>query len=397
MSRERRAAPSGSAPGGRKRRAGGGPPRSADESSPPRRPRRPRRRAPRWLGWFLALPLGVVLAVGSLLVWAVLPGPGKGAFVEVVVERGGEGGGGSELAERLTAAGVTRSPLLMRLYLALLEPMLDLAPGPHWLADSLSPRDAVQRLARLGARPTAEVTLPEGWDRLQIGRRLGELGVCSAARFLDATGDGALLADLGLPGAETAEGYLFPATYRFYVDSSPASVVERLVRESRRRLARLLDQHGDGARALAAELGWSEREVVVLASVVERESAHSDERPVVASVFLNRLTSPGFRPRRLQSDPTTAYGCRAAGAAVASCAGFSGRVTPEMNRDAANAYSTYVHDGLPPGPISNPGEASLTAVLRPAETEFFYFVADGAGRHVFSKTYAEHLAAVRAH
>ena len=139
---------------------------------------------------------------------------------------------------------------------------------------------------------------------------------------------------------------------------------------------------------------WGEREILTLASMVEREAARTEERSVIASVFFNRLDSPDFKPHRmLQSDPTAAYGC-ALHPELESCRGGYAHVTPEMLRDAANAFNTYRHPGLPPGPIANPGEAAIIAVLAPANTDFLFFVGNGDGRHTFTRTFEAHEAAV---
>jgi UPF0755 protein len=129
---------------------------------------------------------------------------------------------------------------------------------------------------------------------------------------------------------------------------------------------------------------------VTLASLVEKEAAVDDERPLVASVFTNRLRDPGFKPKLLQSDPTAVYGCKRAPERIPSCAQFSGKATHAIVVDDANPWSTYRHEGLPPTPIANPGERALEAALAPASTPFLYFVAKGERRHAFAATYAEH-------
>jgi len=343
------------------------------------------------LRWLWAIPAVVALLVGSLLTWSVIPSPGDGKHVDWSVV---EGEPASVTASRLVEAGLSRNTTITTIYLIFLRPMIDLVPGEHWVERGLSPRDLIQRLARIPSRPAVQAAFPEGWNVFQIAQRLEALGVASSERFLDVVADPAALTAAGIKGA-TAEGYLFPATYEVHVNSDPADVFRRLRQTHRTRLARLVEQHPDGMRRLQRELGWGEAEILTLASMVEKETGLEDERAVVASVFLNRLTSPSFRPRRLQSDPTTAYGCRLSGETIASCADFDGRVTPEMNRDVGNPYSTYVRDGLPPGPISNPGEAAIEAVLAPAESNYFYFVASGAGGHRFSETFAEHKKAIR--
>jgi UPF0755 protein len=137
------------------------------------------------------------------------------------------------------------------------------------------------------------------------------------------------------------------------------------------------------------------RDVVTLASIVEKEAASDDERATIASVFLNRLRDPDFKPKLLQCDPTAAYGCLVAPEKAPSCAGYSGRVTPAINNDPANPYSTYKREGLPPGPIANPGAKSLEAAMAPATTRFLYFVARGEGHHTFSENYEAHTAAIK--
>jgi UPF0755 protein len=264
------------------------------------------------------------------------------------------------------------------------------APGPHVLPDDLSPRELVLRLARNGSR--VKVTIPEGWTRFDIGRRVDKLGVCDNHQFLEATTSKALLAELKLDG-ESAEGFLFPATYDIPADDDPADVVRRMVHEFDKRWAALEEQHQKGARELLEGMGWTKRQAVTLASMVEKEAVMDDERGVVASVFLNRLRDPAFTPKYLQCDPTAGYGCLVSDAP--SCIKYEGKITHDIVADPKNPYNTYKHEGLPPGPIANPGAKSLEAALAPASTHYLYFVAKGGGRHTFSETYAAHAAAIK--
>jgi peptidoglycan lytic transglycosylase G len=137
------------------------------------------------------------------------------------------------------------------------------------------------------------------------------------------------------------------------------------------------------------------RDVVTLASMVEKEAVADDERAVIASVFLNRLRDPAFHPKHLECDPTASYGCLIAPDLVPTCADFAGKATAPIEHDPANLYSTYTHEGLPPGPIANPGARSLEAAMAPASTHYFFFVARGEGRHAFSETYEAHLSAIK--
>ncbi len=336
------------------------------------------------LGFLAALGLGIAAAAR----WS---GPGTGKDLRFEVTANLETGA---LVEQLSERGLVRSPWLAQLYFSTLgaDP---LAVGPHLLRDSDSLRELQQRLTRGTGRRLARITLPEGWDHLRIAERLESEGICSAQDFVSAVRDPTLLRPLGIRGS-SAEGYLFPATYPFRVDSSPSALVEQLVLETRRRLRKVADELGREPLArLAEERAWGEFELLTLASIVERESADPEERAQIASVFFNRLDSTEFRPRgALQSDPTAAYGCLLLGAQLTSCQGPPRKVTPSMLRDAANPYNTYTHAGLPPGPIANPGVESLRAVLAPAKTDYFYFVAIGQGKHRFSHTFDEHRRAI---
>ncbi len=168
---------------------------------------------------------------------------------------------------------------------------------------------------------------------------------------------------LGIP-ADSAEGYLFPATYELLADSTPSAVVSVLVAEAEKHLSQLQSELGAQFEARKTEHGMSAHDVVVLASIIEKEAAKADEKPLIASVFLNRLLDPTFRPlRMLQSDPTAIYGCLVQQPPPPSCT--PGRPTPAMLRDPSNAYNSYRHAGLPPGPISSPGEPRSAPCWRP--------------------------------
>jgi UPF0755 protein len=387
-------------------------PSSAPPSSAPSKRKRKRRRAPnaplltpthhmtpvprvaplRALGGVLAvLVAGLAVCLSPLWIWSVVSGPGTGrAFVAQVHENATP----AQLSQLLVERGALQSPRLFRAYLAILQPDFELAPGEHLLNDAASPRELAQRLARSGRRRAVHVTFPEGFHLVQVGQRLERAEVCTLNALRQASADPALLRELGIEGA-TAEGYLFPASYGLLVDSDAREVVRVLSAETKKRVQKLTLNHPGRLEQLAQEFGFRERDVLTLASMIEKEAQASDERPLIASVFFNRLRDPEFRPARmLQSDPTASYGCVVSGANIPSCAGFRGSVTPALLRDAANPYNTYRHAGLPPGPIANPGEASIAAVLAPARSDFLYFVAKGAGRHAFSRTFAEHREAL---
>lgn len=296
------------------------------------------------------------------------------------------------LSSRLAGERSVVTPWAFALYMSLFG--RDPAPGIHLLRDDLTPRELAQRLGRSAGRPSVRVTVPEGWNHVQIGRRLEELEVTTEREFRKATLDAKLCGELGLPGPN-AEGYLFPATYELLVDSDASNVVRTFVAEAKKRHGKLETEAAVAFERLTRDFGFRLHDVVTLASIVERETGDPEELSIVAGVFMNRLSDPTFRPAKmLQSDPTAAYGCLVEPEHAASCGAATGGVTPAMLRDSANRYNTYRHAGLPPGPISNPGERALRAVLSPAKTEFLYFVASGQGKHRFSKTFDEHREAM---
>lgn len=338
-----------------------------------------------------------VLAGIAMRVVAGMSGPGRGA--PIVLEIPAEARA-TDVARVLAEAGAVRSELVASLYLDWFGDPRRIDPGTHIGDDAWSIERFRTTLERDEGRSKAKIVIPEGLNRFQIADRLEQGRVASREAFLARSADPLLLEALGLRGPngtspESAEGFLFPATYDLPVNTPAQAIVERFVRESDARWSKIAKDHAAGLARLETELGWTRREIVTLASVVEKETGSSEERPMVASVFLNRLRDPAFSPKLLQSDPTTGYGCVRDRDVAPSCAKYEGKVTGEMNRDRLNAYSTYVHDGLPPGPISNPGAASLAAVLDPTPSRFFYFVAKGGGRHTFSETYDAHLKAVR--
>jgi UPF0755 protein len=355
----------------------------------------PRARAVLWgAGTLLAT---LALAVGALLLgYGRSGGHAPGRTVEVDWP---EGLGAEEAATRLAELGLVDSRDTMAIFLRATGGTADFVPGPHLLYDGATPWELRRMLSRSFLRPMARITIPEGYNRFDIAARLEKLHIAGRKAFLAASGDPTLLAELGVapPGAssvESAEGYLFPATYDFGKDTDARDVVRRLVAESDKRWQALSTKHAESLAKLKGQLGWGRREIVIVASMIEKEAAVDEDRPLIASVFVNRLVDPDFKPKRLQSDPTSAYGCVAFPQDAPSCASFAGKPTPAINRDPKNRYSTYAREGLPPGPIANPGSKSLEAALSPPPTRYFYFVAAGGGRHAFSETLDLHNDAV---
>lgn len=331
--------------------------------------------------------VAVVVALVSLLILLVLAIPykrknGIGRAVDIEVTAGSSDG---EVIAKLEAAGIIDSPTVFGLY-ARTCGGVQAKLGRHLLSDDLSPAEVLRRLRRSPDAAKVHVTIPEGFHRFDIAKRLKEKRVCDDAAFLAATNDQVLLNELGVP---SADGWLFPATYDLPSNADAADIVRRMVAEAKGRIDKLI-------RANAPAM--SVVEVITLASIVEKEAVVDDERPIIASVFLNRLRDTKETGGRLEADPTAGYGCLVSQPPPPTCvtwlAAGSSKVNAAIQHDPLNRWSTYTHPGLPPTPISNPGEKSIAAVLAPANTKFFYFVARGGGRHTFSETRAAHDAAV---
>lgn len=336
-----------------------------------------------------------VLALLGALAWLFVIYPdsdGPAGDEEEVVVEVAEGTTLRRLANELEDRGVLEDARVWSVYMRMRGLDRHLRQGKIRFRVPMTPeqvaRYATTRLGRIQIR----ILIPEGFSRFEIAARLEEYGICSADSFLDATEDSSLLASYGVE-ANDAEGYLFPDTYEFDDQSKPRRVVERMLANWTRRFEEV---QRDYAAQLAALDGWTTHDIITLASVVEKEAAVPSERARIAGVFWNRLRSKRFLPRRrLQADPTVQYGCIAVPEAAPSCKGYDGHITRAMLDDPENPYNTYRHSGLPPGPISNPGKAAITAVIDPEKHDYFYFVARGSGRHHFSKTLRQHNIAVR--
>ena len=299
-----------------------------------------------------------------------------------------------QVAQDLFEEGVVEHPRVFAAYVKMLGGDKRLRVGNIYLRTDLTMHQVVRHIAKGFGVGRVRVTIPEGFNRFDIAKRLAKYRVCGEQEFLEAVSSPKVLSDESMPHP-SLEGYLFPDTYVFLEDTSASQVVRTLVQNWRKRVLPLLDKHAKGMSGLQRELTFDIHDVLILASVVEKEAAKAHERPIIAGVFLNRLRSPSFRPKhRLQADPTVSYGCLVEPEQAKSCKGFKRKITKAMLGDATNRYNSYRHPGLPPGPISNPGLSSIEAVLNATQHEYLYFVARGKGRHEFSKQLKKHNAAV---
>ncbi|MCZ6807035.1 MAG: endolytic transglycosylase MltG [Deltaproteobacteria bacterium] len=335
--------------------------------------------------------MGVLLALGWLFV--IYPdSDGPRTEAEEIVIEVPEAMSLQQLAAELKSAGVIDREKVWVLYMRMRGLDRHLRQGKIRLRAPMTPEEVARHATTQLGRIQVRIMIPEGFNRFEIAARLEEFGVCSAEEFLEATEDTSLLASYGVE-ANNAEGYLFPDTYEFDDQTKPRRVVERMLANWTRRYEEIERDH---AEVLAKFDGWSTHDIITLASIVEKEAAMAAERSRIAGVFRNRLSSKKFLPRRrLQADPTVQYGCIAEPEAASSCDEYDGEITRAMLDDPENPYNTYRHSGLPPGPISNPGKAALVAAIDPEDHDYYYFVAQGRGRHQFSKTLRQHNIAVR--
>lgn len=325
--------------------------------------------------FFLAIFLLIVLIAGvaAAWMWYGITKPyqdfaKEGVFVEVP-----HGASRRHVAYLLKTNGVVRSALAFEIY-ARRHPKRTLQAGEYFFDRAMTGREVFWKLAN-GQVYQQPFTVREGETMFDIARELEAAKFMRAGDFLFAAGDPAPVRDFA-PGAQTLEGFLFPATYELPRHPAASELTAEMVRKFKEEWKRVASPAAGGPTD-EGDHGAVNR-IVTLASLVERETPKPEERPLVAGAFENRLR----RGMRLQCDPTVIYGMERLGK-------YNGALTgKDLKFDSP--YNTYEHGGLPPGPIGNPGEASLRAAIQPAQTNYLYFVANTQGGHFFSATLAEH-------
>lgn len=285
-----------------------------------------------------------------------------------LIERGQ---GLGQVARALETAGLIRNARALSLLARLYGDEGNLRAGEYEVSPGWSARTILNRITS-GRVKTYEIVLPEGIRASEVATRLEAAGLADAGDFLATVADAAVAKELGIDQA-SLEGYLYPETYRLPRHLTSFEIARVFVEQ--------FDTIWREIAAGAATQSLSRHEIVTLASIVEKETAAPEERPLIAAVFHNRLK----QKMRLETDPTVIYGIE----------NFDGNVTKKHLRDTSNPYNTYRITGLPPGPIASPGIDALRAVLEPAETDYLYFVSRNDGTHQFSRSYREHTRAVR--
>jgi len=303
------------------------------------------------------------MSLPLLLLLACTPGEP----VEVTIPAGATTGA---IADSLHEHGVIANPHLFRAVARVLGYDRNLRHGRYELRQRSGCLAALEALSRPG-RTAMMLTVPEGYTLRQIAALLDDHGICPEAEFLAAGRDRELLDSLGIPGADP-EGYLFPDTWEFETGTPARTVIRRMVRRFR--------EVWDRERARIADPPLDNRATVILASIIEKEAVLADENRLIAGVFLNRLR----RDIPLQSCATVQY-----------VLPVHREVLTLADIRIESPYNTYLHQGLPPGPVCNPGARAIAAALDPEPTEYLFFVARGDGSHIFSRTHREHERARR--
>ncbi len=319
-----------------------------------------------------------LIAITIAITLVVLPLAGFGIFVATPAGQGknarlfdfSEGGSLKKLAGELESAGIISNARLFGVYARLRDADAKVKAGCYQFSDGLSPAEILRRMVA-GEIFAARFSVPEGYSVYQIAELLESRHIFKKEPFLRQCFNRELLKELGIDGT-SVEGYLYPATYTIPPNMDEAGLVRAMVGQFDKIYGK---KFADRVRSL----GVPRRMVITIASIIEKEAIVPTERPLIASVFRNRLNAG----MPLQSDPTAIYGVRACG----------GKVSKQdvMRR---TPYNTYLIKGLPPGPIGNPGSSAIEAAITPAASSYFYFVAKKDGTHYFSATLEEHNRAV---
>ncbi len=281
------------------------------------------------------------------------------------------GQGFASVLETLKKEDIVDDPLRFRIIARFKGYDRQIKAGEYLLSLSMSPLEILENIAK-GKTYLRRFTIPEGYTMRQIALAVSEAGLGKESEFMQLVSDAEFIKKSGIK-ADTLEGYLFPDTYFFPKSTGIPTILMTMIR-------RFHSVFKAEWETRAQEIGFSLHEIVTLASIIEKETGNPAERPLISSVFHNRLK----KKMRLQTDPTVIYGIK----------DFDGNLT-RKHLETLTPYNTYQIRGLPPGPIASPGEKSLHAALWPAQTAYLYFVSKGDKTHEFSSNMDDHNRAVR--
>ena len=306
-----------------------------------------------------------------VLCWFLFVPPSKTPSTKVIFLR--KGTPLKKVSEVLEQEGIVKNKHFFSLLTTILGKKTKVKAGEYEFQTRMLPLEVLDALVK-GQVKRHLVTIPEGYTLSQIAQLLEDLNLMGKKDFLQKVSSPAFINALGLSqlAGPTLEGYLFPDTYHLVREMDPEEAIQMMVRQFKKAF-------GPDLSRRASELGISERETVILASIIEKETALPEEKPLISAVFHNRLK----KNIPLQSDPTVIYGIK----------NFNGNLTKE-DLTRPTPYNTYRIAGLPPTPICNPGKDSLLAAVHPAPVPYLYFVSKNDGSHYFSCDIEEHNRAV---
>lgn len=318
---------------------------------------------------YIAVPLAVIAGTYSVMNRLFVQ-PANPAITAPILFDAAQTKSFRDIASELQTAGIIRSGLAFRVRARLQGKDTQIKAGEYELSPSMTPRDILDKLVR-GDMFHRRVTIREGMNLSEIADAIEKSGIISRLAFEQSLANPDLLQSEGLT-TRSFEGYLFPDTYEF-PRGTPGDQIIRVMR------AQLEKQWQPEWTQRVQILEMTKHDILTLASIIEKESGNFEEQPVISSVFHNRLK----KGMRLQADPTVIYGIK----------DFNGNIT-KRDLMTLTPYNTYMIDGLPPGPIANPGLSAIKAALYPTDTNFLYFVGNGQGKHVFSESLDKHNDAV---
>ncbi len=281
----------------------------------------------------------------------------------------------SEIIELLRENKLLDNPIICRLYFILTGKHKLVKAGYYLFDKPLSIKELADKLVK-GEVIYYRITFPEGSNIFDIERKIREENILYGEDYYKVINSKEILIELREidENINNIEGYLFPETYYFPKGEKIEELIKMMIKEFKKRNLRALKES-------SKELDYTIHEIVTMASLIEKESANNSEKPLIASVFYNRLK----RRMLLQCDPTVIYSYYLEGKIIG--------ILKKEDLNINSPYNTYQNVGLPPGPICNPGEKSLNAAMHPADSDYFYFVSKGNGSHYFSKELNEHLRA----
>ncbi len=329
------------------------------------------------MSWLrIAVVLCLLYAYGILIFYLCISsvlGPAKGPSTTEEVVRISPGMSAMEIGEFLTRKGFVRNAFLFQLASLLNGTSRSLKAGEYSLNRSMSVFQILRKIAS-GEVVLYSFTIPEGFTSLQIAGLWEEKGFGTEESFMEASRDHAISEKYGIV-SNSLEGYLFPDTYMFPYDIAEREAIGEMLRQSDKNVSELMKDAATVHHTGNVDADFTRHEIISLASIIEKEAKVEYEKPIISAVFHNRLR----RGRRLESCATVLYSL-----------GYPDRkLTAEDLKNTRSPYNTYIHKGLPPGPICNPGRGSIAAAVNPSKDRYLYFVSKNDGTHYFTESYED--------